>query len=85
MAENEKTSPRIAALASKFLKMDNPRLMTDDMWAEIKSVIGSAFTQAPDKPKSGLLKAYLEQKKANPLGVPNLGLRGFGFINPHMK
>lgn len=51
MAENEKTSERIASLASKFMKMENPRIMTDDMWAEIKSVIGSAFTQVPDRIK----------------------------------
>lgn len=35
--------------------MDNPRIMTDEMWSEIKSVIGSAFTQAPD----GKLKGFL--------------------------
>ncbi|RYG42097.1 MAG: hypothetical protein EOO01_23770 [Chitinophagaceae bacterium] len=40
-------------MASKFMKMDNPRTMTDEMWAEIKSVIGSAFTQAPDRKLKG--------------------------------
>lgn len=67
MAENEKTSPRIASLASKFLKMENPKTMTDEMWADIKSVIGSAFTQVPDKPKSRLIESFKEYQKAQRL------------------
>ena len=71
MAENEKTSEKIASLASKFMKMENPRIMTDDMWAEIKSVIGSAFTQAPDRKLKGFPNAGIGQK-----GTLGLGLLG---------
>ncbi len=48
MPNNEKTSAEVAAIAGKILKMDNPRLITDEFWEEIKSVAASALTQAPD-------------------------------------
>ena len=42
MAKNEKTSPKIATLASKVLS--NPKSTTD-----AKSLAASVLTQAPDK------------------------------------
>ena len=44
MAKNEKTSPKIATIASKLLS--NPKTPT-----KVKSVAASALTQAPDKRK----------------------------------
>jgi len=44
MGKNEKTSPKVASTASKLLK--NPKSSKD-----VKSVSGSALTQAPDKKK----------------------------------
>ena len=44
MANNEKTSKTVAKIASKLLK--NPKISKD-----IKSLAGSALTQAPDKKK----------------------------------
>ncbi|MDP9076050.1 MAG: hypothetical protein M3O71_01375 [Bacteroidota bacterium] len=49
IAENEKTSKNVATIASRILKMDNPRLITNEFWEEIKSVAASALTQAPDR------------------------------------
>ena len=48
MSDNERTSPRIAALAAKFLQMANPKVMTDEKWSEIKSVFASVLTQNGD-------------------------------------
>jgi hypothetical protein len=45
MANNEKTSKRVASKASKLLR--NPKSPKD-----VKSVAGSALTQAPDKKKA---------------------------------
>ena len=42
MAKNEKTSPSVASKASKLLR--NPKTS-----GKVKSVAGSALTQAPDK------------------------------------
>lgn len=44
MAKNEKTSPKVASTAAKLLK--NPKTPK-----AVKSVAGSALTQAPDKKK----------------------------------
>ena len=44
MAKNEKTSIKVAKVASKGLK--NPNELTN---AQIKSVCASVLTQAPDK------------------------------------
>lgn len=44
MAKNEKTSPKVAKIASELLK--NPKTP-----AKVKSVAASALTQAPDKKK----------------------------------
>ena len=44
MAKNEKTSPKVATIASKLLS--NPKTPT-----KVKSVAASALTQAPDKRK----------------------------------
>lgn len=44
MAKNEKTSKRVATIASELLR--NPTTP-----AKAKKVSGSAMTQAPDKPK----------------------------------
>lgn len=44
MAKNEKTSPKVASIASKGLK--NPGSLTNK---QIKTVSGAALTQAPDK------------------------------------
>ncbi|WP_113663834.1 hypothetical protein [Pedobacter nanyangensis] len=81
MAENEKTSPRIASLASKFLKMENPKVMTDEMWNEIKSVIASAFTQVPDKPKTRLgdFSKVLPGKKEHEIFANQL-LEGLNYL-----
>lgn len=49
MAKNEKTSKKIASIASKLLK--NPRSSKD-----VKSVAASALTQAPDKKKKSAKK-----------------------------
>ena len=46
MAKNEKTSSKIAKLASKALK--DPGSLTK---SQIKSLAGSALTQAPDSKK----------------------------------
>ena len=45
MARNERTSPRVATKASKILR--NPKTP-----ANVKSVAGSALTQAPDRKKA---------------------------------
>jgi carnitine O-acetyltransferase len=55
MADNEKTSSKIAKIASKAMKA--PSTLTND---EIKSLGASALTQAPDKPKP---KAKAKPKK----------------------
>ena len=44
MGKNEKTSPRVAKIASKLLK--DPKTSKD-----VKSVAASVLTQAPDKKK----------------------------------
>jgi hypothetical protein len=46
MAKNEKTSKKVATIASKGLK--NPKSLTK---AEIKTLAASTLTQAPDKSK----------------------------------
>jgi hypothetical protein len=51
MAKNEKTSPRVARIASKVLKAKNKTEFTLKEAQEIASVAASALTQAPDKPK----------------------------------
>lgn len=45
MAKNEKTSPKVATIASNLLS--NPKTP-----AKVKTVAGSALSQAPDKNKS---------------------------------
>lgn len=42
MAKNEKTSPKVATIASKLL--NNPKTPS-----KVKTVAGSALSQAPDK------------------------------------
>ena len=44
MAKNEKTSPRVAKVASKVLKSTKET-------SNAKTIAGSALTQAKDKPK----------------------------------
>jgi hypothetical protein len=75
MAKNEHTSEEVAGFASEILKMQNPRLITDELWHKIQSVAGSALTQAPDK-KHPLTDAYYESQllNKNPLG------RGFSAL-----
>ncbi|KJU81860.1 hypothetical protein MBAV_005945 [Candidatus Magnetobacterium bavaricum] len=46
MAENEKTSPGVASNAGKVLKKEKST-------KTMKSISGSALTQAPDKKKKG--------------------------------
>ncbi len=46
MANNEKSSPKTAKIASKALR--DPGSLTK---TEIKSLGGAVLTQAPDKPK----------------------------------
>lgn len=46
MAKNEKSSSKVASIASKALK--NPGSLTK---TEIKSMAGSVLTQSPDKSK----------------------------------
>lgn len=48
MAKNEKTSPRVGKIASRLMKAKSKQ---DFTLAEMKSVIGSAFTQLADKKK----------------------------------
>lgn len=48
MARNEKTSPRVAKIASKGMKA--PSTLTTK---EIKAVCATALTQTANKPKSG--------------------------------
>lgn len=48
MAKNEKTSPRVAKIASKLMKVTKKSQFT---LKEMKSVVGSAFTQVKDKKK----------------------------------
>lgn len=47
MAKNEKTSSKVASIASKGLK--DPGSLTNK---QIKSIAATALTQAADKPKS---------------------------------
>ena len=47
--KNEKTSTKVASIASKLLRMDKPIVITPKLWKEIKSVAGTTLTQAPDK------------------------------------
>ena len=65
MAENEKTSHRIASLASKLMKMENPRIVTDQLWEEIKEVAASALTQTPDHSSEYSVEMYKKMKKNN--------------------
>lgn len=51
MAQNEKTSERVASIASKVLNMAKPTIMTNELWEEIRTLAASALTQAPDKVK----------------------------------
>jgi hypothetical protein len=51
MAKNEKTSPKVASIASKGLK--NPASLTNK---QIKTVSAAALTQAPDKKGSSKKK-----------------------------
>lgn len=46
MAKNEKTSPRLARIASKGLRAPSTLKA-----AEVKALAGSVLTQAPDRPK----------------------------------
>jgi len=66
MAKNERTSEEVASIASKILKMKNPKLISDDLWDEIQSVAASALTQTPDKPK--LLPLHDQYNKFKGLG-----------------
>lgn len=72
MAENEKTSPEVASIASEILKMNQPYLMTTVLWEKIKTLAGSALTQTEDKPPRKLrqVKPYISSA-ANPLNTPN--------------
>jgi len=49
MADNEKTSKRVASEASKLLRSKTASRL-------VKSVAGSALTQAPDKKKTSIGK-----------------------------
>lgn len=72
MAENEKTSKKVATIASEILKMNKPYIMTDELWEDIKTLAGSALTQAPDKPVSDTLAdRYAALKRLN--GFNTLG------------
>ena len=77
MAQNEKTSERVAAIASKILKMNKPSIMTTELWEEIKTLAASALTQAPDKidPVTSAA-ASTAFGKLKGLGGLNLGQQG---------
>jgi hypothetical protein len=53
MAENEKTSSRIASLASRVAKMKDNEIviLAVENPGAIRSIAGSAWTQAPDRKK----------------------------------
>ena len=60
MAENEKTSKRLASLAAKVLADPNST-------PEARALAGSVLTQAPDKPKKPAKPAKPKApKKAKP-------------------
>jgi hypothetical protein len=47
--ETKETSERIASIAARILNMDNPHLITNDFWEEIREVAGSALSQRRSK------------------------------------
>jgi hypothetical protein len=81
MKESEETSQRVASIASKILKMDNPKLITNDFWEDIQSVAASALTQTPDKAKiTPFTMAALEAAR-----VAAIGTHSFSSLPPRIK
>lgn len=69
MNYTEETSARVASIAAKIINMDKPPLIiTNEFWAEIKSLAGSALTQAPNK----IVKLGID----TPFGTPQIGAFG---------
>lgn len=58
MAENEKTSARVAQLASKA--MQNPKSVTPD---EIQTLAASVLTQSPDQQQRQQGQQHLQQQE----------------------
>ena len=58
MAENEKTSARVAQIASKAL--GNPKSITPD---EIQTLAASLLTQSPDQQQRQQAQQYLQSQQ----------------------
>ena len=58
MAENEKTSARVAQIASKALQ--NPNSISQD---EIKTLAASALTQSPDQQQRQQGQQFLQNQE----------------------
>ena len=69
MAENEKTSARVAQIASKA--MQNPRSVTPD---EIQTLAASALTQSPDQQQRQQGQQWLQNQQ----GQQGQGQQGQG-------
>lgn len=83
MADNEKTSPRVATIASKIMSMEKPFGVSQDLWEEIKTLAGSALTQAPDKFKETILDPVTWAAVHGIKGFENIGRRrpiGYGIV-----
>jgi hypothetical protein len=65
MAENEKTSARVAQIASKALQ--NPRSVTPD---EIQTLAASALTQSQDIQQRQQAQQWLQKQQGPQQGQP---------------
>ena len=68
MAENEKTSARVAQIASKA--MQNPRSVTPD---EIQTLAASALTQSPDQQQRQQGQQWLQNQQGGQQGQGQQG------------
>ena len=65
MSENEKTSARVAQIASKALQ--NPRSVTPD---EIQTLAASALTQSQDTQQRQQAQQFLQKQQGPQQGQP---------------
>ena len=63
MAENERTSARVAQIASKALQ--NPQSISSD---EIKTLAASALTQSPDQQQRQQAQQWLQSQQGGQQG-----------------
>jgi len=85
MNTTEETSLRVAKIASRIMKMDRPFGVSFDLWEDIKSLAGSALTQAPNKPLS-LDERYelLGTGKLNAIDPMGAAAANMAFPNPFL-